>query len=640
MTSHNPSQFVGCSQDVFNATSSSEFCTRENWQTAVLYLAQEMESLGLASPCTRQLPPQEGEEAAPQASLDVIQLVNSTWKLIELYRSSQRTIRDLESSACRSASDRERMLASTSRQREVIELRDRAMAESFEKERQSCEHLEICQQQLKGAKEEGRRLMSVLLQRENKYSHEMRKAEQEAAKLKERLLKVLVERTEGRGGGMEASGPPPVWRSGNRSRWNTEQQGAQREEAFYKRVIEESEKRTDLALDENSYLRDALEVLTTVVQDALVIMGVENGQSEQFCLPINTVSLSSARLLEEVKTIAATLREGMKKLKKPEVISKLEEKLTLYENKLVLYEEIMQKSEGCKEKQDCIINELKVLQELSLTNFNSERTKLQTWQDKINEERNTLDKKYSELEDDKVKHITATLSIDPLNSPEILQLPRLAVERPPAWALGPVTITAHPSRPPIISSGVTLGPSSRAPSRPSSRASSRPGSQPGSRAPSASREPVAARQTKGRSPAASLVRRNAPNSSASLGRRSRPKSANLSPCRRDVISPPTVVMRRSVRKDSKSPSSDGPGSSRSLPRHPVRLNLEIRKRESGNWSKPPTPGPMSPATSDSDTNAMHFSSRSQPNYFSSLPKNRRPTSANQSRENTPLDNHF
>ena len=31
----------------------SDFCTRENWQTAVLYLAGEMETLGLPSPCTK-----------------------------------------------------------------------------------------------------------------------------------------------------------------------------------------------------------------------------------------------------------------------------------------------------------------------------------------------------------------------------------------------------------------------------------------------------------------------------------------------------------------------------------------------------------------------------------------------------------
>jgi hypothetical protein len=31
----------------------SEFCTRENWQTAVLFLAQEMELLALPSPCTK-----------------------------------------------------------------------------------------------------------------------------------------------------------------------------------------------------------------------------------------------------------------------------------------------------------------------------------------------------------------------------------------------------------------------------------------------------------------------------------------------------------------------------------------------------------------------------------------------------------
>ena len=95
--------------------------------------------------------------------------------------------------------------------------------------------MEQGQQQLKGAKEEGRRLMNVLLQRETKYSHEMRRSEQEVAKLKERLLKILVERGEGRGAGIETSGPPPVWRSYNRSRWNTEQAGTKREEAFFQR---------------------------------------------------------------------------------------------------------------------------------------------------------------------------------------------------------------------------------------------------------------------------------------------------------------------------------------------------------------------------------------------------------------------
>ena len=61
-------KFVGCSQDVFSPHGQDDFCTRDNWQTAVIYLAQELELLGLASPCTKA----EGEQS--QASLDVITL--------------------------------------------------------------------------------------------------------------------------------------------------------------------------------------------------------------------------------------------------------------------------------------------------------------------------------------------------------------------------------------------------------------------------------------------------------------------------------------------------------------------------------------------------------------------------------------
>ena len=83
--------FQGCSQDVFSPHGNEDFCTRDNWQTAVLYLAQEMEVFGLASPCTK---PEAGgtleASAGGQASLDVITLVNSSWRLIQIYRQVQR----------------------------------------------------------------------------------------------------------------------------------------------------------------------------------------------------------------------------------------------------------------------------------------------------------------------------------------------------------------------------------------------------------------------------------------------------------------------------------------------------------------------------------------------------------------------
>ena len=107
--------------------------------------------------------------------------------------------------------------------------------------------------------------------------------------------------------------------------------------------------------------------------------------------------------------------------------------------------------------------------------------------------------------------------------------------------------------------------------------------------------------------------------SSSLGRKARPKSANISPSRvgQDLRSP-TSVNRRS-QNVSRSPSRSKDQMSRSslsLPRHSNQLNLKTTldrsKRNSGKWSKPPTPGPLSPATSDSEASCY--------GYKSSLPK--------------------
>ena len=114
--------FLGCSQDVFSPHGNEDFCTRDNWQTAVLYLAQEMEVFGLASPCTK---PEAGgtleASAGGQASLDVITLVNSSWRLIQMYRQVQRRHEDMETATRRAASDRERLLSTAEKQREEME---------------------------------------------------------------------------------------------------------------------------------------------------------------------------------------------------------------------------------------------------------------------------------------------------------------------------------------------------------------------------------------------------------------------------------------------------------------------------------------------------------------------------------------
>ena len=93
-------------------------------------------------------------------------------------------------------------MSSTAKKRDELAQRERMIAESREHERQASEMVEAGNAKLKSAKEEIRKLMSVLLQRETKYSHEIRRVEQESAKLKERLNKVLMEKGEGKGVGV------------------------------------------------------------------------------------------------------------------------------------------------------------------------------------------------------------------------------------------------------------------------------------------------------------------------------------------------------------------------------------------------------------------------------------------------------
>ena len=599
-------KFLGCSQDVFSEHGAADFCTRENWQTAVLYLAQEMELLGLASPCTK------GSEEAGQASLDVITLVNSSWRLIQLYRSSQRTVTDMETTARRAASDRERLVASGQRQREMLELRERAVAESSEKERQASEAMETGQSRLKGAKEEVRRLMSVLLQRETKYSHEIRRAEQESARLKERLLKVLVEKGEGKGSGvsLETSGSLPGPR-GPRSRWATEQRAGQREEDLFRHVLEEMGGREEEAAELNMRLESGLLVLSQAVGQAVLQLDPQ-GQTPP------SLSTRSLELVNQARDLGGRLGAALQSAEEAGQGVELRQKLGLYEEKLALYEKLMARGEAEEEGEW-----REVRQGAGLGGKKGgDRERLE-----IREE-------YASLETAKMAHLDAMLGVQSSSqgSHPLLLGPRRSPDSLPGWAQGPCHITPGPVHAPGPGSGLVLGYSGPAPgvSRPASRPASRPGSQPGSRAPSVPRE----RGDKCRSPAASIISKRSAASryssdasySASLGRlnRNRPKSVNISPSRAEKLrSPPAPSSGRRSQGVSRSPSnsrdSNPPAtrSSLSLPRSQLNLckSQDQSKRNSGAWgSKPPTPGPLSPNTSDSEAGL------SLRGYKQSLPK--------------------
>ena len=78
-------EFSGCTRDVFhrNIEEDEPFCTQDNWQSAVMYLNQDIELQGL---------PSIYNVEQGQSQLDVISLINVTWALLQTQKEKQRKI--------------------------------------------------------------------------------------------------------------------------------------------------------------------------------------------------------------------------------------------------------------------------------------------------------------------------------------------------------------------------------------------------------------------------------------------------------------------------------------------------------------------------------------------------------------------
>ena len=124
-------EFTGCSHDVLNrndpvSSSSLPFCTQENWQNSVLVLSQvsqslflrnqesphklslfstkcmiffvqELKNLGYPSPTTTTSGGEDGDcggDSEPR--FDVVSLVNTSWSMLQSYRSCLKVISDME----------------------------------------------------------------------------------------------------------------------------------------------------------------------------------------------------------------------------------------------------------------------------------------------------------------------------------------------------------------------------------------------------------------------------------------------------------------------------------------------------------------------------------------------------------------
>ena len=113
--------------------------------------------------------------------------------------------------------DIEQLHGNAQRLRDVIEYKERQCSDLEAREKQAQAASQQSRGDLKVAKDEIKKLSSLVLNREGRYNHEAKKKDQELARLKERLLKAINEAKQGQGGGGEAGRKGEIGREGNRA---------------------------------------------------------------------------------------------------------------------------------------------------------------------------------------------------------------------------------------------------------------------------------------------------------------------------------------------------------------------------------------------------------------------------------------
>ena len=247
--------FLGCSHDVVNRNDMSgnvkPFCTQDSWQESVKLLSNELELLGYS-------PLYFLEQGEPQ--LDIVCMINTTWSMFQSYRSCLKVISDMEDRLNRAQCDIDNLQQVKIRQKSMLDLKERQAAEREERERQAKVLLQNEEDHAIRLKEELRKLNSLMVDRDSRFTHEIKRKDREILKLKERLLKVLGERVQvvnGSQSSVEILYPLSRLGTGQRSKWKTDSSEMKKDDELHKKIIEDYISRQDKLIEENVAMRES-----------------------------------------------------------------------------------------------------------------------------------------------------------------------------------------------------------------------------------------------------------------------------------------------------------------------------------------------------------------------------------------------
>ncbi|KAK3863457.1 hypothetical protein Pcinc_030764 [Petrolisthes cinctipes] len=274
--------------------------------SAILYLSQELQGMGLSCPLI---------ETGSQR-VNLVALVNACWEVTQLYRSSIRDTNTLYDQRRRDASDINHFQSSVRDLKGSVEEKERLVCDAQEKERQALTFTKTLAAKLRAEKEEVRKLSSVLQQREAQHQHELRKKEVEHNRLIDRLHRMVS-------GGAVAGGDkfssdnrttPTMSLSSKltrhnstRAKWKTDSSIARHEEDLQRRILGQYECWVGQLNDENEQLKSFLSSTSTQIGKLVTRFAKSEGQTMLEGHLLNTSFNSSTYSSDSLENVVVSL---------------------------------------------------------------------------------------------------------------------------------------------------------------------------------------------------------------------------------------------------------------------------------------------------------------------------------------------
>ncbi|XP_052404549.1 synovial sarcoma, X breakpoint 2 interacting protein a isoform X2 [Carassius gibelio] len=227
----------------------SAFCTEENIPQCIVYINQEVCSLGLT-----------GVSLETKAGvLSAVPVLNLLYEVLQLQKRAQRALHDLETQQLKSSSDLEHLQHNNCRLKDQLEHTRRENSGLHEGERQLQLKIKTLQNCLKSEKEEVQKLQSIISSRATQYNHDTKRKERECTKLKERLNQLLMDKRDKK---LSIEISNHVGRSdGKRGLWKTVKMEARHEGEMYRALLGDYETRQRSLMMENSELKKVLQLM-------------------------------------------------------------------------------------------------------------------------------------------------------------------------------------------------------------------------------------------------------------------------------------------------------------------------------------------------------------------------------------------